>query len=722
MTDSTQAVTSPGRLVSGANASKPQSRFQRRFIGFLIAFTIIYVGLSVRFESLHEWLIAPGMSMFDGEPLLVNFDGYYYLSMARDLLDGSYGEFDELRGVPEQIRRTTPPPLLSVLAAKASQLTGLSLNWVALSLPAVLGVLLAVPVFGLGRLLGGNICGALAAAIALLSPVYVARTGMGWFDTDVLLVTFVMLSVWFAVLMHDAKQQHVPLYFGLGLANWFFALWWWDQAPHVATILTLSPIVLAVVAVAARRRRNFPWKTMLAISVAAIAVIISVFGVGIFASFISKSLSVLGYVTKREISDFPNIGITVAEQQSFSLTKSSGYVVGHWVFVVAGILGLGLAAIKLRFRALYFTAVVGLTLLGFFSAMRFLIFASPLLALGIAVLVSRFAQIYRNRAVIVPLGFSTAVLFVLYAWSHNDAVLKPSVTPSVVREMASLADQTSDDAVIWGDWGKGYPVHYWADRATITDGQLHGPERSAYSYLPYAETSFAAAAHFMAFYVAQGIEGVRKFYQSTGLSTGKAQALLREIMSAGRKGVSQHLTPAMLELKSREDWEAFFFPESGREIYLAFDYEQLLGVKWWYWLATWDVDKQQGYRVFNFLKRDIERLDDGSFSDGKGFTAMLEADSLFDGETEMPVNDFIQIDADGPRLLAHHDTGPIGLDIYYLPEENLLFAQQQDLSRSVFTRLFLLGEKTPYFNSLGSDSELYKVWRVNPAGDEIDAN
>ena len=78
----------------------------KRLIKVLSFVLILTVGLLLRLDPLTDWLAEPAFALYRGEPLLNTFDGYYYLRLARDLLEGGYGAADWLRAVPE------PPPSL----------------------------------------------------------------------------------------------------------------------------------------------------------------------------------------------------------------------------------------------------------------------------------------------------------------------------------------------------------------------------------------------------------------------------------------------------------------------------------------------------------------------------------------------------------------------------------------------------------------------------------
>jgi asparagine N-glycosylation enzyme membrane subunit Stt3 len=119
--------------------------------------------------------------------------------------------------------------------------------WIAVVLPALLGPLLALPVYGVARLLGGGIPMRLTAALmAVLSVQYAKRTMVGFFDTDFMILTFVMGIIYcFMRFALEPKRRFLFLFLGLGLYG--LLLWWWDQTPEVVTIIALPPLILAIV-------------------------------------------------------------------------------------------------------------------------------------------------------------------------------------------------------------------------------------------------------------------------------------------------------------------------------------------------------------------------------------------------------------------------------------------------------------------------------------------
>ena len=127
-------------------------------------------------EDISDWKKAESRTFFEGQPLHTTFDAYFYLSLAKDLIDDTYYPTDEKRGVPDCPPRPSPPPLISVMAAQITKLSSWSLSWVGAVLPAVLGALLALPLYLLGKSYSGGVAGFSAALIGpALSILYLQK-------------------------------------------------------------------------------------------------------------------------------------------------------------------------------------------------------------------------------------------------------------------------------------------------------------------------------------------------------------------------------------------------------------------------------------------------------------------------------------------------------------------------------------------------------------------
>ncbi|MDA9983434.1 hypothetical protein N9H39_12105, partial [Gammaproteobacteria bacterium] len=175
---------------------------------------IMVLGVLVRLDALYDYLAEPEKFFYLGEPLERSVDGYRTLTHARDLLAGNYEGLDVRRRVPEYSERPWPPMLMALLAAGLNQLTGISLNWIAGFLPVLLGPLIALPLYGLGRYYGGVAMGMSSALLGTLAMASVSRSSFGWFDTDCLNVTFLLATAYFALRFGTLERSRRYLYLG----------------------------------------------------------------------------------------------------------------------------------------------------------------------------------------------------------------------------------------------------------------------------------------------------------------------------------------------------------------------------------------------------------------------------------------------------------------------------------------------------------------------------
>lgn len=122
---------------------------RHRGVVIVVVCVIMGMGFLFRLSTLSNWLEHKERYFFADQqiPLMLTVDSYYYLEIARQLQEGAYSDVDKRRRVPVGYKQPATPPLLSVLLAGISRLTGVGLEWVALLLPVCLGVLLAIPVY-----------------------------------------------------------------------------------------------------------------------------------------------------------------------------------------------------------------------------------------------------------------------------------------------------------------------------------------------------------------------------------------------------------------------------------------------------------------------------------------------------------------------------------------------------------------------------------------------
>jgi len=557
---------------------------------------LLIIGLVIRLDDLHEWQSRPEYTFSAGETLLATGDGYYYLRLTRDLRDGTYHPTDEKRGVPDNPPRPAVPPLLSQITAFVSSISGWSLNRTAIILPAILGVLLAIPLYGIGRLLGGPLMGLTSAGLGLLSNSYYVRSTIGKYDTDCLNVTITLTAVWFFMLFAKEKSYRRYVFFAAGLLCWLFFIFWWDQAPHIATLIAFWPALIALVfSYRPSKKEGFAFGLVIAILV---FIAIAFLGVNFPLQIFHSVQGHLGYLLKKPVDSFPSIGLFISEQQKYDLKTIIGISTNStFVFWVA-IAGLFWLCYRRTREMLFLLVPLLLAVLSSFYASRFLIYQAPVISFGLGFFISEIYNRFQKYR-ITYLIIAAFLCFAGYRCLISNRPAVPLISAASINGMQAARTGTQENGVIWSWCDNGYPIIYWADRATICDGQLHSGELSVYAALPLAADNPQLAANFMNFFIHRGQKGIREFYRAMNNNGGPALREIKMILAAGpekARSIIARANPAPVGAKQTvEDWLHFFYPAADRPLYLFIDYSQIEISLWIAWLGSWDPEMRDGF-------------------------------------------------------------------------------------------------------------------------------
>ncbi len=171
-----------GLLRLGTAADRALST--RAFAVWLAAIVVIGALLRMFWLFRYGWQIAD--LRWDDVPILTSGDGYWFASGAVQLTSGGI-DMPNLPGAASQA--------LVAVAAGLAELLPVSLESVLLYLPVVVGPLIALPIAFIGRALGRERLGLIAALLAVCSPIFLNRTSAGYFDTDVFALLVPLLVV-----------------------------------------------------------------------------------------------------------------------------------------------------------------------------------------------------------------------------------------------------------------------------------------------------------------------------------------------------------------------------------------------------------------------------------------------------------------------------------------------------------------------------------------------
>jgi dolichyl-diphosphooligosaccharide--protein glycosyltransferase len=591
----------------------------RIFFLVIVSAAIVSLALLQRLLPISGFNADPASFTVDGEPVLANVDGYYYLQAAKEVMHGTYDTVETHRAIPDTISRSSLPPLLSIMLAKISAVTGYSLNEIGVILPAVLSLLLAIPVFALGYTWGGSITALSAVIFTLFSSLYVTRTNYAFLDTDCLNSFFAWMAVFFALQFSICKSAQKYLFFIAALLNTVLYLWWWDQSLAPPLILGLAPLFLAILFY--YRPSKSERRLVIPITVLCICIFFFFGGWEILVNVFHATIDRLSYVTDAEDSSYPKISDMVGEQHKIGLGKFAQGIFYYKFLLIPACAGTLLLIWRQRLHLIVCTPVCFVGMLALLFATRFTIFAVPAAALSLGYFFSETVTwVSRHLPEKIYTQITCALLALLtifigwqeFGRTDNAWAIFPS---QAVRGMKRLQVITEPNAVIWSWWDQGHPLIYWANRDTINDGMVHSAARTYSNVLPLAMENDREAANFINFYVARGLQGIETFTQSTAQFGLQGQQTMLRILRTGSE-LWKNLYP-QLSNTTKEKWQALLFPLQKRPVYLFNDMRQQKAIPFFYWFATWDPQKGQGKKMFPMYTLPFSKKAADNFMAGK---------------------------------------------------------------------------------------------------------
>ncbi len=726
--------------------------FFRWFWPVLVWIGLVALAFFVRVDDYAHYKANPQICFFQNKPLLSALDGTYYMRYARDLVEGVYTRHDPLR----HFERRMPPPLMSSLAAGITLLTGWPIEKVAFYLPAWLGVLLIFPVYGFGSLCGDRLCGWIAAAIAAVAPYFVYRSGMGWFDTDCMNVTWAMTTAYlFACFgLNKTLWRYVFLFLGWLTVGLF--VWWWDMAPKEAFLIGAMPFGLAVVLF--YRPRRWEWVFVgLALVVIVAVVWVKWPAVRSLTHEVSKRIvSRYHFLAATQRGNAPALNVGTSEQLNTSLTFIKDSMTRSWFSFGLALIGLVGMAIK-KFRVfLMLSSLMALSLLAILFAQRFVIFLTPLIGLGLGFVISygwqtasgagqtaeddenRQSEIRnpkmngpqlnrkaRNRIVRGRMlaGLSAAALAWTLFWPLHTLITRITVWPKTeayrIEGLDLLSRHTPSNAVVWAWWDLGYGIQYWGRRKSLFDGEIHGGKLTVYNGIPLAERSERGAANFMCFTATYGVRFVDRLLKACAMERKQGMAFIRQVFAAGPTGGYALLNKTKLHkvhpwhYKTAKQWIRAFYPDKVRPTYLFLDKFTMDVAYWWYWFGTWDPETHQtkhpmyipfyGVKMTNEVVTGDREL---RFEVSSGIASYRQGAKV----VQVPVHTlFVRTPTEAQIMRNNRPGAELNVNL----EHGFAVLMEPEMGETLFNRLFVRRDpRIKHFKLVVDNAPFFQIWHV----------
>lgn len=616
-----------------------------------------------------------------GQPLLHEYDGYYYLRHARDVLGGVYSAMDTSRDQG----RPAFPPALSLLVAGGSAVTSATPDMCAFFLPAFLAAGLLALLWLCGRLLGSPWLGVLAATASSSALYLYSRTCLGFFDTDSLNPAFMLLA---PLTLYLLTLRRSP--WGLAwLAGFAAAMglfyWWWPQGATVAFGLSLLAYALSFPVPSPAWER---WvKLLLLVVILAASVLLGLEFFGQINTRIEAFRTIVAHVRLILAGDQATaVGGSIQElspQLPSSVFLDLAAFPGALLPAEIGLVAL--VAIRRRF-ALFLLPMLVFASASVFSQ-RFMIFTPPLYGLGYGyffVLVAERVAWVRERpwSKLALLAVLVVMLAPSFArnWSWHS---EPPITARELPLAQAVRAGTTPKATVWAWWDYGYFLQYFSERRTVADGGLATDASVCALALPLASSDPVLAARWVRFISGRGMTAFESLAAQNG-GPDKAGKILSS--SLAEAGAPEYLKPTP-------------------EVCLYLNRNTIDLAYWWY---TFGMEALRGPGQVPRELVDRQPLDafDVDYAAGV-FTRRRERASL-------RVAAVVDVRRAGVARYPGNP-GARAAAVVYRDEGLVYFVARELLDTLAFRLLYApLSESVPGFTPLYRDALAGGVWRVEP--------
>lgn len=434
---------------------------------------------------------------FNGQFMINTNDGYFWAEGARDILAGFNQEND-----------------LSPTTTAASQLTALfayilpfSFESVILFMPVLLSSLIVIPIILIAKSLDNLELGLVSALLASIGHSYYNRTMIGYYDTDMLNIVLPMFLLWSIIWAIKTNEDKYLIITALDILVY---RWWYPQS----YALEFSFFGLILLYALVFDRKNLYNYKLLAIMMFAMLnidgfirfpLVIAVFYIfrqekfqkysyhilaaSIVLFFISGGFDPIwaqlkGYVFKDAVTageeglklHFYSVMQTVREAGQIPFNVFADRISGHVVTFIASVAGFIYLAYRHKIMLLALP-LIGLGFLASVGGLRFTIYAVPVLAFGVAFLITEIARFMPTKRLkfLTIAALSLAVLYpnVAHVQDYKVPTVFNSDEVKILEELKGIADR-EDYVVAW--WDYGYPLRYYSDVKTLIDGGKHSGE------------------------------------------------------------------------------------------------------------------------------------------------------------------------------------------------------------------------------------------------------
>jgi dolichyl-diphosphooligosaccharide--protein glycosyltransferase/undecaprenyl-diphosphooligosaccharide--protein glycosyltransferase len=639
---------------------------------------------------------------FNGQFMINTNDGYYWAEGAKDLLSGIHQDND-----------------LSPISTAAAQLTAFfarilpfSFESIIFYMPIFLSSLVVIPIVLIAKALKNLEMGLIAALLASIAWSYYNRTMAGYYDTDMLNIVLPMFLLWSIIW---AIKTNEDIYLILTALDILVYRWWYPQSYSLE--FSFFGLILAY-ALIFDRKNLYNYK-LLAIMMFAMMntdgyirfglVLITFFAfkekkfdkyiyyilaASVLAFFVTGGFDPIWdklsiYVFKDSVSKagqglglhFFTVMQTVREAGKIPFETFANRISGHTVTFIISLIGY--IYLLYRHKIMIFSLpLVGLGFLAYVGGLRFTIYAVPVLAFGVAFLITELAAKMPTSKLkyLSVTAFTLAILFPNY--KHIEAYKVPTVFNAnevkVLDTLKNIADR-EDYVISW--WDYGYPIRYYSDVKTLADGGKHsGSVNFPISFmLTHTQEEAAKMARLDVEYTEKSFE-LREKDKNLSLPSNIEQMT----KDYGFDDTNDFLLSLQTDIK---------LPKKTRDIYFYLPFRMLNIYPTVTLFSNIDLmNGLKGKQAFFFVSRNFKDVGDKILL-GNGVSLNKRDSTLNIGKNRLPIRRFVKTYYDKSMKL-HKDVQLVNftsdINVIYMSNYNTFLILDEKTYNSLYIQLMVL--------------------------------
>ncbi len=457
---------------------------RRRYLWLIIALLLSFsLSFWIRIDEYFTlWKKQPSSFFISPErPVFTGMDSFFFakraLAYEKAMETGKFRWIRAIKGYSVG---------LPIITAFFSKTTGKPPEMVSVWLSPLLASLATVVALLYGLEMGSLLIGFVASITVGTSFIYVVRSKLCWLDTDILNLFFPLILSYLILLF--AQKNLLGKIISLILLYICSDLWvWWYGHRQLVYLWLSTAAFVALILLFKYAREVIRNKNTKALINSAICLMIifsaMAWGIGHkryithitkYYEYMTKYLSQRGSLESQK-SPVPNP--PVKELQKANLSKIAEMTVGNEVIFALAILGLLFTLIKHPLKLIPLIPLIALGGASIKAGIRFSMFLTPVVGIGLGVFLRTLKELLMSKVSKLNRSYTPAIYvvmcFLIVLFSNRKSlsfVSRPIISPGSAKAMVKVKSLTPKQARILAWWDIGYPIQYYSNRRTFTDG------------------------------------------------------------------------------------------------------------------------------------------------------------------------------------------------------------------------------------------------------------